>query len=271
MLALLATCSLSSTTSISDSRMLLNISDVSWDAEKFGEVLGAIWKMSILICLILMIVDAIQRFGGKKLGVMHSVRFIWFIYGTAAVWRVGAHIANSYRVFNGKIFSQFYEEIFDGYFGSSQVTFFNQTITANGVVLGELDQKRLMENALFFELLIFIILRLAALGTSKGLAIGHPLSNLIGSMRRIVGFFLALFNSAHAFIWYDTVKRYTERTDNIDNRNTFNVWLSYILAIYVNIEAIWSTVEIIIHVFSSAQPIAKENYSGVSNRERDGN
>lgn len=92
----------------------VKISGVSFNATSLGEILGAIWKVSIIICLILMIVDAVMRFTGRRLGVFHSVRFIWFIYGTACAWAVGGlmGLTTPYRFFNDSIFSQFLEEIY---------------------------------------------------------------------------------------------------------------------------------------------------------------
>jgi hypothetical protein len=65
-----------------------------------------------------MIIDAIMRFNGRKLGVSHSVRFIWFIYGTACVWAVGAGVPFGYRGFMDDIYRNFFEEIYDAYWGS---------------------------------------------------------------------------------------------------------------------------------------------------------
>lgn len=259
LLAMLATSTLTATTH--QNRELLGISSVSWNSLNLGEYLGAIWKMSILICLILLIVDAIQRFGGKKLGVSHSVRFIWFIYGTAAVYFIGATVPQGYRVFNGTIFSKFLEEIFDGYFGSGRMDIFGNPITIGGTK--QTDGTALIQNALFFELIIFIGLRIANLATASGLKQGNPLSNLLGSLRRIVGLFLALFNLFFALSWYQYMHAIGKLGD-VDKRASFNVWLSWLLAFYVNAESLWSIVEVALHA-AGAKGSNTKNYSEAAN------
>lgn len=201
-----------------------------------------------MICLVLMIFDVFSRFGGKRIGVMHAVRFIWFIYGTACVYQIGAHVGNGYRVFNDSIFGKFLEEIYDGYFGSKQFKIFKNPITVAGVAQDSDASRRLfVQNALFLELIIFIILRLANLATWTGLAPGNPISHLIGSLRRVVGFFLTLFNAAVGLTWYQTIHSYNKMT-GVDDRAKFNVFLSWILAFYVHIEGLICLIE----VFKSA-------------------
>lgn len=95
----------------------------SGDGKELGKILGSIWKVSILIVLLLLIIDAIQRFTGMKLGVAHGVRFIWFMYGLATMYIIGAGL-DIYRGYNEGIFYWFYQRILVGYFGSGFVGFF---------------------------------------------------------------------------------------------------------------------------------------------------
>jgi hypothetical protein len=261
MFVLLALASSTLATTSTDNRILQNVSAVTWDAENLGEILGAVWKFSILVCLVLMIVDAVQRFGGKKLGVMHSVRFIWFIYGTASVYTIGQGL---YRGFNDLIFSKFSEEIFDGYFGSEQMSLFNNPITVGGVEGDTEADRTLIQNALFFELIIFIGLRIANLATSSGIKQGNPMSHLLGALRRVVGLFLALFNGATALTWYQVMHSYGQQ-DTVDNRAHFNVWLSWLLAFYVHAEALWSVIEVALHAADSIGSNKMKTYSEAAN------
>ena len=204
-LSLLLLAAMVTTTLASSSRLLAagNQSTVSWDAKALGEVLGAIWKTIILILLVLQFWDAISRYRGKAVSAMHTMRFVWFIYGTAVVYTIGPGL---YRTFNDLIFSQFSEEIFQGYYGSKQMKVFKNVMEVNGTSQeGDEGNRRLIENILFFELIIFIGLRVAALITAKGVAQGNPVSHLLGSLRRIAGLWLCLFNFAHALGWYQYI------------------------------------------------------------------
>jgi hypothetical protein len=120
----------------STGRQLLNTSEVSWNEENLGELLGRIWKAIILICFVLQIVDVVKRKGGSRLGrsgMFHTTRFIWFVYGSSVVWRIGQHVADGYRGFNGKIFGTLTQEIYESYFGIGFVGFFSNTIEISGV------------------------------------------------------------------------------------------------------------------------------------------
>ena len=246
MLVLVAVMAAGALTTTTEQRMLQQTSGVSWNSERLGEILGAFWKMSILICLVLMMYDVFSRFGGKRIGVMHSVRFIWFIYGTATVYRVGNTIANSYRGFNDDIQGKFMEETYDGYFGSHQFKIFKNPMTVSGTSQdSDSTRYQFMQNALFIELIIFLIFRFANLATLSGIAPGNPVSHLIGSLRRVIGFFLALFNTWWGLNWYKYMRQ-VGKLSGIDDRNKFNVWLSYILAFYVHIEAIICLVEVFV-------------------------
>lgn len=102
------------------------------DGEEFGKILASIWKVSILVVLVLMVIDAIQRFTGMKLGVAHGVRFIWFIYGTATMYVIAAG-QGIFRGYNEGIFYYFNQKIFRAYFGSGFVRFFKNKINIAGV------------------------------------------------------------------------------------------------------------------------------------------
>jgi hypothetical protein len=258
LLAVMATSTLAAATH--QNRELLGVSTVSWDAANLGKWLGSIWKVSILICLVLLIVDAVMRFGSSKIGVSHSVRFIWFIFGTAVVWLIGAGVPQGYRVFNGAIFSQFYERIYNAYFGSEYVEIFSNTVTAGGTAQSD---ENLLQNRLFFELIIFIIVRIAALATSGGIAKGNPLSHMLNCIRRALGFYLGLYFAGFALGWYQFIYL-VDSNDNADGRAHFNVWLSWAISFYVLAEALWAVVEVALAA-ASAGGMTEKDYNTTSN------
>lgn len=208
------------------------------------------------MCLALMIVDAIMRFNGRKLGVTHSVRFIWFIYGTACVWAIGSAIPFGYRGFNDDIFRNFFEEIYDAYWGSKQVRFFKNTITVGGAAQ---DDRNLVENGIFFETIVFIILRIVNVATCCYIVKGSKWANLWGTLRRIVGLFLALFSSRYGLTWYQYIYM-VGSSEAPDGRTHFNVWLSWAVSIYVHIECLWSVAEVAIHLVTTNSSTKKSKH-----------
>lgn len=221
------------------------------NANSIGETLGAIWKVSIIICLVLMIVDAVMRFTGRRLGVFHSVRFIWFIYGTACAWAVGglAGLTTPYRFFNDGIFSKFLEEIYFAYWGSKEVKFFKNRITISGAAQ---DDRNLAVNAIFFETIIFIILRILNLVTAKLLVSGDRLANLYGTLRRVVGIFLALYSSRYGLSWYQYIHTLS-KLPNVEGRAHINVLLSWAVSLYVHIECLWAITEVVLHILKEGK------------------
>jgi hypothetical protein len=246
-----------------------HLSTVSWDSSVTGEILGAIWKVSIIICLILLVVDAVQRFQGKRLGIFHSVRFIWFIYGTAGAAFAGSHVTNGYRGFNSGIFSEFFLEIFDGYFGSGYMGIFNNTMkfVATGGVEEPVNIKEmLLQNTIFWELLIFIGLRIGALVLQKGLATGNPLSNLLGTLRRVFGWFFGLYFWQFGFQWFQNLHSLAKQAKaaegvELTGRAHFNIWLNWLLAFYVIGEVLFMIFEALFHAFKAGSTKSREgNY-----------
>lgn len=108
-------------------------------------------------------------------------------------------------------------------------------------------------NSCFFELLIFITLRIANLIVQNSIyTLRDPLANLIGTLRRIFGFFFGLYfwNYAFSFIQY-----YHLLGKNAGiNRKFFNVWLAWIVTIYIIIEVLWVIAEVFIHAAKSMNP-----------------
>jgi hypothetical protein len=256
----LANCTLAATTHEDRALQALKTSEVSWSAKNLGEVLGAFWKIGIIICLVLLIVDVVMRFKGSKLGISHAVRYIWFIYGTAAVWTIGSNISDGYRGYNDSIFSKLYEEIYYGYFGAGLPEIFTNPITSGG---SKTSDEVLIQNALFVELIVFITIRIAALVTRGGLATGNPLSHMLSSLRRAVGMFLCFYNLTYAYLWYEYLDK-VDINDDADKRSHFNVWLSWGLAIYVNIESYWCGIEIFIAAIVTKSD-ASQKYETTSN------
>lgn len=104
--------------------------------------------------------------------------------------------------------------------------------------------------------MIFITLRIANVVVQSGIdTLRDPLSNLIGTLRRIFGFFFALYfwNYAFAFIqYYHALGKMT----GID-RKYFNVVLAWILTIYIIIEVLWVIAEVFMHAAKSMSPVGR--------------
>lgn len=141
---------------------------------------------------------------------------------------------------------------------------FKNPITIGGTSVGVDGDRRLTQNALFFELIIFIGLRIANLVTVKGIKQGNKTSHLLGALRRSVGLFLALFFGFYALAWYQTMKTYGN-SGTADNRAHFNIWLSWLLAFYVHIESLWTVVEVALHVFSTTRATKQKTYTEAAN------
>lgn len=256
----------------------------SW-SEDIGKTFGVIWKVCILICFALLILDAVFRFVMRKKllsGLFHSVRFIWFIYGSAAIYALGTSPRSTkraqdlgyypYRVFNDNAFGQFFEKIYDAYFGSGFVKIFNNKMRTEGNPEADesIPKEYLLENALFFELIIFIGIRIAALVLQKGLASGSPLSNFIGTIRRVFGWFVGPYFFCNGIRWLtrldniaDTAKIFGQ---TFTGRANFNVWLSWAIAIYCILEGFFVVGEVFFTAFKSRSTKSKaENYQETSN------
>lgn len=271
-IALLATVAAQTLCSLTTShRELQTVTSVSWDEDKLAKFFAIFWETSILICFILLIVDAVMRFGGNKLGkgATHSMRFIWFIYGSAAVYFIGSHVALGYREFMGHMYRRLFEFTYKGYYDSGSVEIFSNTIVieANGQTM-TFDDDNLLENQFFFELILFIGLRIAALATSAGLKNGNPLSNLLGTLRRIVGAFFALRFMSSSIYWYqfmNTIRKILKaNTSATAKRAHFNIWLSWFLSFYLIIEVCWACAEIFIAAFNSHKS-KSQNYQESEN------
>jgi len=122
---------------------------------------------------------------------------------------------------------------------------FNNPITVAGTPR---EEESLLENSLFFELIVFLCLRIGALALSSGLKMGNALAHLLGTLRRIFGFFLGLYFWFYAFTFYQYMNelRKIEKANpgQVTDRGKFNVWLSWIISGYVIIEVIWAIVEV---------------------------
>jgi len=226
------------------------LADFTITSTQLGKVGGAFLKVSIIICFLLMIVDAIMRFGGSVLGICgmaHTTRFIWFVYGISTIYYLGNTVVDGYRGFNDGIFLQLFECIFEGYFGSGYIKIFNSKIEVAGVAQ---DHSILLENVIFFELIVFICLRIGALALSSGLKVGNPVAHLLGTLRRIFGFFFALYFLFHGLNFFQIMSEYRILEDatpgTVTGRAKFNVILSYIVAGYVFLEVIWVIVEVLL-------------------------
>jgi hypothetical protein len=248
-----------------DNRVLLKTSEVSWNEENLGEVLGIIWKSFLILCFVLQIADLASRFTGKKLGghgFFHACRCIVFLYGSASVFRLGSLPSNSYRGFLRGIFGEFNDEMFEGYFGSGFVGFWRNTVRIGGVSQNTPAGKdNLITNVIFFELLAFILLRVAELVTSAGRRAGNPVAHLIGGLRRIFILFFAMYFGYHAFnfLYYTHVIGKLDAT----NRSTFTFWLNWGVSFYVIIEGVWAMIEILIASYKGASK--QENYQVTAN------
>ena len=235
------------------------VTTTSFSSDTLGKVLGAIWKVSMLICLVLLIADAWMRKNGSKLhnghGVAHACRFLWFIYFTAVVWVISQNhgsLTNPYRGAMNDIYGNFYEQVYRGYFKSGFVGFFTNPTTLNGTAY---PKEQLIENSCFFEMSIFLILRIANLVVSGKIHAGDRMANFIGTLRRIWGWFFGLYFWNYSMIFWqylDTLREQLHANPGtVAGRTEFNALLSWILALYVIIEVLWAMIEIFIAAFKS--------------------
>jgi hypothetical protein len=107
----------------------------------------------------------------------------------------------------------------------------------------------LIQNVIFFELAVFILLRVFALITSAGLRSGNPVSHLFGSLRRTFGLFFAMYFGYHSLDFYNYMKTIGDLNDNgtvTTKRSQFNIWLAWGVCFYVQIEIIWAVIEVMI-------------------------
>jgi hypothetical protein len=177
----------------------------TWTSATLGENLGSVWKVMILACLALMLIDAICRAKGTKLfgtGVFYLTRFIWFIYGTAVCYMAGIFVPHGYRGFTQDIYHQFQEEIYDAYLGSKWVRVFRNPMKIGDVPV---DTNILIENALFIEVIIILVCRFFELITISNLKNGNTISNWFGTTRKVFAIFLALYWWAYAMLWFQNI------------------------------------------------------------------
>ena len=138
---------------------------------------------------------------------------------------------------------------------------FGNPVTINGTA--QQDQQ-LVQNILFFELIIWLGIRIANLATMGKIKIGNPLAHLFGTLRRSFGLWIGLFFAQVGLFWYQIIHNYGKQT-GVDNRAHFNVWLSWLLAFYVHAEVIWSIVEVALYVNKAGQSGRAKTYSETQN------
>lgn len=235
------------------------VTTTSFSSANLGKVLGAVWKVCMLVCLVLMIADAWTRYNGRKLmngqGVAHACRFLWFIYMTAVVWVISQNhgtLTNPYRDFLNDIFGNFYEQVYLGYFKSGFVGFFTNPTTLNGTAY---SKDNLIQNSCFFEMAIFLVLRVAQLAMSGKINAGDRMANFIGTLRRIWGWFFGMYFFNHSMrFWqylHDLRKTLHATPGSVAGRTEFNALLSWILALYIIIEVLWANIELFIAAYKS--------------------
>jgi hypothetical protein len=227
----------------------LRVTRVGFNSKLLGEVLGSILKVMILACLALMLIDIIMRVSGKKFanfGTGYLTRFIWYIYGTAAVYFCGWAVPLGYRGFNQDIYSQFQEEIYDAYFGSGHVRIFPNTIKVNGI---RLHTDMLLENSLFIEIIIYGIFRLLEICTVRGLFRGSAFAHYVSSTRRVWSIFFGLYFWCYGLFWYHNI----HVASGLGASGKTNGWvvISWILAIGISIEIAYFLGELLYETYKS--------------------
>ena len=247
----------------------MKISTVSFNSEKLGMALGAIWRVTILVCLALLLIDTVYRFQGKKLfhvGVSHVSRFIWWIYGTAGVYIVGSSVPFGYRGFNQDIYGQFFSETYAAYFRSGWLNIFTNKITT-GINNQPEGHQHLVENAIFIELIIIIVLRIAGLVSCCWLKTGGRWAHLIQTLRRNFMVFLGMYFIWYSIMNYKYVKNIRKQT-NVQGLRHFNLGLSLVCSIYVQLEILFSFIEFIYYSVkggASAIDDKKKGYQQTAN------
>ena len=167
--------------------------------------MGSIFKVGLIVSIILMLIDALYRFAGKKLfghGVFYVSRHIWWIYGMSVIWMLGGLTylnTRQSRQLWGEFYGQLFSEVYDGYFGSKWFTFWRMPITINGVTL---DATELVENNNFIELIVMILLRVLELVSSKSRRQGGAWGHLFGTLRRCASVYLCMYMWQYSFRWY---------------------------------------------------------------------
>jgi hypothetical protein len=216
---------------------------VGFNADKLGEVIGAISRVAMLIILALMLLDALSRFGGKKLfgkGVFYLTRSIWFLFGTAVIKILGRNnpAPLGYRGFNDSIYQQLFEEVYEAYFGSKWLIIFRNPITVAGTAE---HNNNLIENQIFIELSIFLVLRLLETVSIKKIKNGDALANLFGTLRRVWGIFMALYFWYYAWLWVQYIHKISKICSG---KNHFNIYLAWFVFAYVVVETLWAIFEV---------------------------
>jgi hypothetical protein len=209
---------------------------VSFSPKTVGENLGSIIKVFIITATVLLFWDALKRFGGNRLfnhGVFYISRQIWWVYGMAVMWMLGGTdpMIGGYRDFLHNIWGELFSEVYDCYFGSTWFKFWTQSLKINDVTL---DTSELLENSCFIEFIVLILFRILEVATMGGRKNGSAIGNLFGTFRRIASVYLCMYLWQYSLRFYSWLHAVVLL--GATGTGHFNVVLSYILAIYAQLE-----------------------------------
>ena len=128
---------------------------VSKDPEGFAQLIGFIWRLVELICVVLLLVDVISRMSGKALYFIHAARFIIFSFGASAAIVGGLTFFQlGTRGYMTMFTFEFFQDMYGNYLGwylPNNTEIFNEPTTTGGY---------LFTNATFWEQVILLILLL---------------------------------------------------------------------------------------------------------------
>ncbi len=106
-----------------------------------------------------------------------------------------------------------------------------------------IDNNLLIENQIFVELIIFLICRILELSFLKKTKKGDALGNLFGTLRRVFGIYFALYFWMYGWAWVNNIHVLSNMTE-LTGKTHFNIWLAWIVTIYVWVETCWAMFEI---------------------------
>ena len=178
----------------------LTLATVSYETEDTAKVLNYVFKGIQLFCLLLMIIDSISRFAGSPLRWMAVAHFIVFTFGASCTWTVGSQYPNAYRGYNENFLVRYYDSMYNSYFGAGFISIF-KNLEAEGSG-GEYPGYWNFFNNLFVELCIYFLLTILTLAVMGGISKKAPFPNLIGTLKLVFAFFLAMPIAIWATLWF---------------------------------------------------------------------
>jgi hypothetical protein len=224
--------------------------------DELSKVMAIVIKVLQIVAFLMLLIDVYYRYKGEPRYFAHALRFIFFIYGACCPWLLGGnenYAPDGYRGLGDKLFYNFFDQIYHGYFGSGYIDCFNHRLTVNNETYGFN-----YINVLYFEICGFILLKVCATVSASGIENNNKMANFWGSLKGMYLEFFAFPFAGWAVFFFKQHFVMIDLEDQgaiVKGRNDTVYYFSMLLAIYMTLEVAYSCYELIKGNFTMVEDI----------------